>query len=300
MRNDGALRRFVSVALAVTATLAMACGKGQTHEAKTDDGKAAPKSVAEAVAPEGAPEGTKDPAPPAPQPAAPKGGRMFALYEENAPPIRAGLQKEAVFDKLTAWITDHIVLPRDLPVVFTRCGTINAFYSGDKHAIIICDEMAEYLQAAISERQGTREEKTKAFLGALVFFFFHEVGHALIHELDLPAVGREEDSADQIATLILVSNGELELAGYGADAFDYILQLRGGESAPFWDEHSLDQQRFYNIACLIYGASPDKLGVLVERGFLPEQRAARCPREWQEAYKAWSRLLDPHTKRKPN
>ncbi|MGB2924306.1 MAG: DUF4344 domain-containing metallopeptidase [Limnothrix sp.] len=31
------------------------------------------------------------------------------------------------------------------------------------------------------------------------------------------------------------------------------------EDLPFWDEHALSSQRFYNTACLIYGSDPDGL-----------------------------------------
>ena len=35
---------------------------------------------------------------------------------------------------------------------------------------------------------------------------FHEAGHALIGEFDLPAVGREEDVADQFAAIVIVAH----------------------------------------------------------------------------------------------
>ena len=35
---------------------------------------------------------------------------------------------------------------------------------------------------------------------------------------------------------------------------------------------------------------------LVQQGFLPEPRAARCPSEWQQIDKSWSVLLEPYLK----
>ena len=39
--------------------------------------------------------------------------------------------------------------------------------------------------------------------GAMQFVFFHESGHMLISELNLPAIGPEEDVADEFATFYL-------------------------------------------------------------------------------------------------
>ena len=36
----------------------------------------------------------------------------------------------------------------------------------------------------------------------------HELGHALIHVLDLPTTGREEDAVDQLSTYILAYGSE--------------------------------------------------------------------------------------------
>jgi hypothetical protein len=59
------------------------------------------------------------------------------------------------------------------------------------------------------------------------------------------------------------------------------------------DEHSLDEQRFYNTACLAYGSDPQTFGVLVTEGVIPKGRAARCPFEWKRISRSWVRLLAP-------
>ena len=40
--------------------------------------------------------------------------------------------------------------------------------------------------------------------GAMVVFFFHELGHCLIDVWDLPTTGREEDAVDQLAMFVLL------------------------------------------------------------------------------------------------
>jgi hypothetical protein len=134
-----------------------------------------------------------------------------------------------------------------------------------------------------------------AVIGATTFAFFHEIGHGLIHLLDLPAVGREEDSADQLATLILIADGDdgVGLALSGAHWFQ-LQEQAGTNQTPFSDEHAFDMQRFFNILCMIYGSDPQKYADFVTSGTLPQARAARCPEEYAKIAHAWEKLLQPH------
>lgn len=57
------------------------------------------------------------------------------------------------------------------------------------------------------------EQHALDVLYTMVFFFFHELGHALITELELPVVGPEEDVADELAIFTLIDAGD---KGYDA------------------------------------------------------------------------------------
>ena len=83
----------------------------------------------------------------------------------------------------------------------------------------------------------------------------------------------------------------------GALAF-YSLAEHGktGASQSYWDQHSLGEQRFYNIICWIYGDSPAKYQNLVTDGTLPKGRADRCGDEWKKTESAWTKLLGAHLK----
>lgn len=135
--------------------------------------------------------------------------------------------------------------------------------------------------------------------------FYHELGHALIDVLALPVLGREEDAADTLSAL-LIHQGWQEEAAAGltyatANAFlGYAAEAEAaGYEMPFWDEHSLDMQRYYNLICLYYGAEPElREQDAIELG-LPADRAARCPDEYALAADSWGVLLqglDPGTK----
>jgi hypothetical protein len=60
---------------------------------------------------------------------------------------------------------------------------------------------------------------------------------------------------------------------------------------PFWDEHSLNEQRFYNIVTWVYGSAPRQFSHLVRNRVLPKARADRAPREYIRVLNAWQKIL---------
>ena len=128
--------------------------------------------------------------------------------------------------------------------------------------------------------------------------FYHELGHALIDVLQLPVLGREEDAADTLSALLIHQGWEEEAAATltydTANAYwAYSEEAKAeGYDMAFWDEHSLDMQRYYNLICLYYGAEPDLRADDAKELGLPDDRAERCPDEYQLAADSWGGLLE--------
>jgi len=89
-----------------------------------------------------------------------------------------------------------------------------------------------------------------------------------------------------------VGDDGVAVAMKAAQSF-HLLSL-SGQKTPFFDEHALDAQRFYNVVCLIYGSDPDRFQTLVGNDRLPESRARRCPAEYSKIAHAWTALLRDH------
>ena len=220
-------------------------------------------------------------------------------YAESSNPVHENLRQafaeNRVFESVVEALNQTIRVPTSVDVQVVDCDAVNAFYDPEGKRVIVCYELMTYFAEVFRPTISNDDELGVAVIGATMFSFFHEVGHALIHLLDLPAVGREEDAADQIATLILMGDGEdgAQLALSGA----YWFQLQGQSGTnetPFWDEHAFDGQRYYNILCLIYGSDPAKYAAVAEAGGLPEERAARCSEEHGRLSRAWDKMLAPH------
>ena len=59
-------------------------------------------------------------------------------------------------------------------------------------------------------------------------------------------------------------------------------------------DHSTPQQRFYDLVCLAYGSNREMFADLVEKGYLPEQRAEGCEEQFRKSMHAFNVLIGPY------
>lgn len=142
------------------------------------------------------------------------------------------------------------------------------------------------------------DEDTAVFIAnEVIATFYHELGHALIDVLQLPVLGKEEDAADHLSVILMNDIWEEDAAAaiLASDATAYALlaaqREAGGEEPAYSDEHSLDLQRYYTVVCLFYGANPEARQQLAVDLELPQDRAERCPGEWDSAAGSWDAVL---------
>ncbi|MDD5032227.1 MAG: DUF4344 domain-containing metallopeptidase [Patescibacteria group bacterium] len=227
-------------------------------------------------------------------------GDFKIIYGETQNPKYAGLNEliknSSVFENIASFLNLLLKLRQDFPITFKECGFVNAYYTLEGKEIVLCDELLEDFSYNFAYFINTEDELDKAVTDATFFILFHELGHGLIDIYDLTYSGREEDVADQLSTVVLASLGEdgARAAITGANMFYITSSQIDAETYPFWDEHSLNQQRYYNILCWVYGSNPEKYGDFVGVYGLPEERAARCQREYEKMSEFWDVAIYPY------
>jgi hypothetical protein len=202
---------------------------------------------------------------------------------------------QEAFSEIVKELNKLFNLPFDIFISFEECLQANAFYDPETKQISICYELVAGFYETFRNEAANEGDLDDKVAGAVAFTLFHELGHALIDAWDLPITGKEEDAVDQLSTVVLVlgaDEGE-EMAINGAIAFGLESD---DEDLDFADEHSLNQQRFYNIICLIYGQNPKKYKGLVKEEILPKGRAEGCEYEFAKIQKSWLTLLTPYMK----
>jgi hypothetical protein len=229
------------------------------------------------------------------------GGDFVVAYEDAASQVQLEyaryLQQRGFLESLVSNLNEQIALPYDIGVVGAPCGQPNAYWAPDQKTLVVCYELFEYMGEVFRSEVNSEQELLETILGGIEFIFYHELGHALVDTFEIPYTGRQEDAVDQFSTILLLSQGKANSVMAGANFFGNSK----GSQTPFWDEHSLDEQRFYDIVCLIYGSNPQAYDSLLLReaglgfggnqGILPKQRAARCPDNFKDIEKSWNRLI---------
>ena len=169
------------------------------------------------------------------------------------------------------------------------------------------------LLAIVSRNDGvdaqTRRDTARAdttvldfVVGNVEYLLVHEIAHFVIDEKNVPIIGPEEDAADYIATLALLREAPLDptqqhralrFLTSAADAFAASWQtgLTAGSEAPYWDSHELSIQRYYQIACLLYGRDPIAYAQVPQISGLPYTRARSCAAEYAKAEESIQWLL---------
>ncbi len=232
-------------------------------------------------------------------------GDFIVAYEDAATQVQLEfanhLQQQGFLESLVDDFNKTIALPNDIGVVAAPCGQPNAYWAPEQETLVICYDLFEYMSEVFRGQGSSNQDLIQKILGAVEFIFYHELGHALIDTFEIPFTGRQEDAVDQFSSILLLKQGKADSAMSGASFF---VSGSGGGQTPYWDEHSLDEQRFYDIVCLVYGSNPEAYDHLIQReavfgigggeGILPKKRAARCPTNFKEIDKSWNRLIEAY------
>ncbi len=220
-------------------------------------------------------------------------------------------KEEKYLETMASVLNSTFKINTPLKLSLKECGTPNAFYNSEKKELILCYEFLEFLRKMYENKYATPEEWGTKVGYVLSFIYFHEVGHTLIDLYDLPITGKEEDAADYFSFYLLGSNqvpeGELacvEGASFFADLSVYrdsinTILVKEGKPAnalPFWDEHSFDMQRFYNIFSLMYGSNPKKNAYLLDLKLLGERRPEIAISEYKKIKNGWNKILKDYIK----
>jgi len=136
------------------------------------------------------------------------GKGFVASYEAPESPeyneLYETLKGERFLENLAGELNNIVALPTKVTLVVSECGQVNAFYSAEYQSVVVCYEIL----VDLAQKFAGLEDYEKVFSGAFTWILMHELGHALIHVLDLPITGKEEDVADEFATMALLDGSD--------------------------------------------------------------------------------------------
>ena len=239
---------------------------------------------------------------------------IFTKYEKL-------VKSSKYLENKVKWLNSTFKLPRDVYVAFVECGFTNAFYVSilpdeNRGAIIICYEYVKYsyeqMEYLVTPGKGDRyidgnlicksgkncpSAETRT-INLIDFVIYHELGHAVIDLYNLPIPAAQEDMADSLSSYVLLKflKGDVGIDSIRNAAWGFLLSssVSSLDNADFADEHSLNIQRFHNLACFAYGSNPSSNRDLVSDGLLTKDRSKKCTDEYKKLVSSWDKLLVDH------
>jgi hypothetical protein len=252
-------------------------------------------------------------------PAANGSGRVTIVYQDEAiqPENRDAIKKirdSGVFERMADRLTAAVALPHDLQVVVTDKlpkGVDDPNTELDGRRIFwpaafskqTYDVLTEFLPEVIRAKGAPKAIAQENFTAEVLnvwgnqFILGHEFGHAVIHQLNLPLTGLEEDSADGFATFFTVNDKDTgpDAALGAAVLFDAMGSKRPNLTLEdFSSDHEVILQRVYNFLCAAFASDRERLFSLAADGYIPESRAMLCGKEWSQLNYGWWTILEPH------
>jgi len=213
-----------------------------------------------------------------------------AMYEE----LRAAQVLESFRSVLS-----FVRLPRTVRLVLVDCdGDANAYYDPDELTVSVCYEyVRELRQLAESPGRPAAISAETAVRSKLLEIFLHESAHALFDQLRIPVIGRQEEAADVIASVVILhmrSRSARETVQAVTWMYEQEAKQERVGRRKLADVHLLAEQRYYNWLCLAYGARPTLFADFVRDDVLTVERAETCQDEYRRAAYAVTRLMGPY------
>jgi hypothetical protein len=233
---------------------------------------------------------------------APRPNRILIEYVPPKNPdhqkIYEDLKQRQVLEKLQE-IFSPFKLPIDVTLKTVGCdGVDNAWYQ--RPTMTICYEYLDNIaKTAPKETTAAGITPQDAVIGQLFYVVGHEMGHAMFDLLNVPLFGKPEDAADQFAAYLMLKLGKDQarrvIGGAAYTYKDYVeIKKVAVPQTAFADVHGAPMQRLYNMLCIAYGADPKDFGDLIDKGYLPAQRAKSCHNEFGEVNFAFQQLIVPY------
>jgi len=135
--------------------------------------------------------------------------------------------------------------------------------------------------------------------GNTLFVLLHELAHTAASQMQIPALDRKEDAVDSFAVtqLVKLSSGFPDRVLEESARGWFLSDQRGqenGDPVQYYDEHGIDQERAYQIVCLMVGTGEDKYKHLAAATKLPKDRQESCAEDFSTASNTWDMTLKPH------
>ena len=148
-----------------------------------------------------------------------------------------------------------------------------------------------------AEIKRTQARVESFIISNTIFTLYHELGHLLVDHHNMPVLGREEDVADNVASYLLLNDLSYENRRILEESA-LSWRLSGGsrgrsfDASDFYDEHSLDLQRSFQMVCMMVGRDPEAFRAVADEWKMDPDRRDRCHWDYEQVSDTLGRLFE--------
>ena len=249
------------------------------------------------------------------------GDFILVYYETKYLDYEEWIKDTEYFENQVLFLNENFKLPYDIEIAISDCvdesgnDVSNAWWDHELNEIVICYALivetdlkfTTYYDNVYPEWSEDEfyENVDYSLINIIESVFYHEVGHALVHVYDLPITGMEEDAVDQFSFYMSFAypyeDDPENLIGQDTTidiAIDYYLAAEDAKNSgyeydetDYADTHSLNEQRFSNFACWVYGSNSTYNQYILNENWIPENRIDWCEWEYEQIMYSWEILL---------
>ncbi|HLH92541.1 MAG TPA: DUF4344 domain-containing metallopeptidase [Xanthobacteraceae bacterium] len=224
------------------------------------------------------------------------GAQVHISYETSTKfsAVRDLLQRHKVLEKAQIFLSP-LRLPREITIRAAECGAPSVPYDAQKGIVTICYEAVANIQGLAKGAASDPNDLAGLVTGGIVEEALHRISLAILQVFDIPVWGKEEDAADLLgAFLMLQFDAHTATVTILGAAQLFVANTSALGKVDYVSDVSPPAQRFYNFLCIAVGGDQIDFGGLVEKGFLPKDRAEGCRAEYEKIRRAFDIRLMPH------
>ena len=173
-------------------------------------------------------------------------------------PINERFRERRVLERLSVFLSP-LKLPSTLKISAAECHGVEKPFNR-RDGVVICYEVIAQIRSSARKAYGDNTpDYRKSVAGAVAQHVLYRVALGLLDVLDIPVWGRYVDAADKLASLTVLAL-DPENAVKIVDGTERFFKGSGKiwTGVVFAEPRAPLVQRFYNYACLAFGAYPAK------------------------------------------
>lgn len=221
------------------------------------------------------------------------GGAITVRYVQSEDPSAQRyenvLAQSGLLEQIASDVDAAVALPRETTLVVQDARSPDLVYEPASATILVPIQWLVYLDTLFFRAklaQTTADQRTLV-LDATSLVVYHELGHALVDQLDLGPDGDRERAATDIATFLASrTSGAAGEVADGAATFASLLAKKQDalsdavlDASGYWSTHFPDKLHFDDVVCWLYGSDPAGLAKAAAKAKLAQARLDGCADE---------------------